>query len=271
MKPFFLLIFLSIFIEFASAQDLRTNLETAYSNFADAVKNKDADKLKKALCSYSYMTSKNELLSAQVKFPDGYFSSAPRMVMDLKKQTFLKAVENGPTANCIYYGKDAFGTATLIILKFFKEDGSWKFNTLQDKSSEDVMNKLKANDTTFLSGKTFYPDGILPATPAEIVPGEYKALLDVMGYGFNVQIKINGINQPGSFNGKGEASSDILVLGGVKKGVNTIEINVTPIPGIATQKLMINVAVVIQDQEFEVFELEDDKPAASIVKQFTAK
>src|ERR1700742_4109197 len=107
MKQFVTIIILSISVFSLPAQDLRTALEADYTTFCDAVKNKDGDKLKTAMSSYSYMTAKNEMQSAQVTFPDGYFSSAPRMVADLKKQTFIKAMENGPTANSVYYGKDA--------------------------------------------------------------------------------------------------------------------------------------------------------------------
>jgi hypothetical protein len=275
MKLFATFTILVIFISTVSGQDLRTALESDYTSFSDAVKNKDGDKLKASMSTYSYMTAKNEMQSAQVAFPDGYFSSAPRMVTDLKKQTFIKAMENGPTANSIYYGKDAFGSASLMIIKFLKENNNWKFLTVQYKSSSDIMNKLKAQDTSFLKEKDFYPNGVLPTTPAELPKGDYKGLLDIMGEGFSVQIKINGIDQPGptgvTFNGLSDGSSDILVLGGIKKGVNKIEITATPIPGKTTEKLLINIAMIMKDQEYEVFSLEDDKPAPFISKEFTVK
>jgi hypothetical protein len=276
MKLFTTLSLLVAFISTLSAQDLRTALESNYASFSEAVKNKDGDKLKASMSSYSYVTAKNEMQSAQVAFPDGYFSSAPRMVTDLKKQTFLKAIENGPTANSVYYGKDAFGSASLMIIKFLKENNSWKFMTVQYKSSEEIMNKLKAKDTSFLKNKDFYPSGVLPVAPVEMSAGDYKGLLDIMGLGFTVQVKINGINQPGpnggvTFSGLEEGSSDMLILGGIKKGVNKIEITTTPIPGKKTEKLLINVAFLMKDQEYEVFSLEEDKPAAFISKEFTVK
>jgi hypothetical protein len=275
MKLFVTLSILVTFISTISGQDLRTALENNYAAFSDAVKNKDGDKLKASMSSYSYVTAKNEMQSAQVAFPDGFFSSAPRMIADLKKQTFIRAIENGPTANSIYYGKDAFGSASLMIIKFLKENNNWKFYTVQYKSSEEIMNKLKAKDTSFLKGEDFYPNGIMPATPVEMSKGDYKGLLDIMGEGFSVQIKINGIDQPGptgvTFNGLSEGSSDILVLGGIKKGVNKIEITTTPLPGKKNEKLLINIAFIMKDQEYEVFSLEEDKPATFISKEFTVK
>ena len=274
MKLFTTLAMLLLYTTTLLAQDLRTKLETAYTLFGAAVKAKDQAKLKASMSSYSYLTAKNEIISAQVKFPDGFFSSAPRMIFDLKKQTFIKAVENGPTANSIYRGKDAFGSESLIIIHFLKEDNTWKFSGVQSKSSSDLINKLKANDTTFFKDKDFYPNGMLPVAPKEIVSIDYKGMLDVMGPGYDVQIKLNDIVQPGP-NGDGfnadQGSLNILVLGGVKKGLNKIDITITPIPGKQQKTLMMNVAVVIGENELEVFSLEEAKPAATISKEFTVK
>jgi hypothetical protein len=268
---------LTILVAFTStllAQDLRTKLETAYTLFGSAVKATDQPQLKNALSSYSYMMAKNEAVSEQVKFPDEFYSSAPRLIFDLKKQTFIKAVENGPTANSIYLGKDAFGSESLIVINFLKENDAWKFSSVQSKGSIDILNKLKAKDSTFLNDKDFYPDGIMPVTPKEIVSVDYKGMLDVMGPGYNVQIKLNDIDQPGT-TGNGfssdQGSLNVLVLGGVKKGVNKIEITVTPIKGKVQKTLMMNVAVVLGENELEVFSIEDANPAAVITKEFTVK
>ena len=207
------------------------------------------------------------MLSAQLKFPDAFFSSAPRLIYDLKNHTFVKAMENGPTANSIYIGKDAFGSESLITIKFLKENNNWKFNSVKIKISDDLNKKLKAKDSTFLTGKDFYPDGVMPVAPKEIVPGEYKALMDVMGSSYNVQIKINGIEQT-PLEGR---NSDVLIIGGLKKGINKIEIISTLLKGKSQSRLTVNVATVIEAQEFEVFSLDEATPAQSIVKEFTVK
>lgn len=274
MKLLTTLTILVVYTSTVLAQDLRTKLETAYSSFGNAVKAKDQTKLKTSVSAYNYLVAKNEAISAQVKFPDDFFSSAPRLIFDLKKQTFVKAVENGSTANSIYRGKDAFGSESLIVVHFLKENNVWKFSSIQSKGSSEILNKLKANDTTFLKGKDFYPDGIMPIVPKEIITVDYKGMLDVMGPGYSVKVKLNDIDQPGA-DGNGfssdQGSLNVLVLGGVKKGVNKIEITVTPINGKTQSTLMMNVAVVIGENELEVFSIEDAKPAAVITKEFTVK
>ncbi|HVD96584.1 MAG TPA: hypothetical protein VNB90_00175 [Cytophagaceae bacterium] len=265
MKKSLTLFLTLIFSGSMFAQDLRTQLETDYQQFVDAVKNKDGDKLKNVVSSAYYLNTKNELISAQVKFPDGFFASAPRMVYDLKKETFVKAFANGTTANSIYYGKDAFGSESLLILRFIKENEQWKFYNAQNKLSQDILAKCKAGDTTFLKTKDFYPDGNAPAVPAEITSIDFKATLDLFCEGYSVKIKINGIEQPGT----DKTTNDIVVLGGVKKGTNTIEITATPITGKTMQRVMISIAKVVNTQEYEVFSMEDTALPASIVKQFT--
>jgi hypothetical protein len=274
MKLFSTLTMLVLFTSTLLAQDLRTQLETSYNLFGSAVNAKDQTKLKNAMSSYSYLIAKNEAISGQVKFPDEFYNSAPRMIFDLKKETFIKAVENGPTANSIYLGKDAFGSQTLIVIHFLKEDDTWKFSSVQSNGAIDILNKLKAKDSTFLNDKDFYPDGSMPVTPNEITSVDYKGMLDVMGPGYNVQIKLNDIDQPGTL-GNGfnsdQGYQNVLVLGGVKKGVNKIEITVTPIKGKVQKTLLMNVAVVLGENELEVFSIEDANPATIITKEFTVK
>ncbi|MFL5730528.1 MAG: hypothetical protein ACJ75J_13660, partial [Cytophagaceae bacterium] len=201
------------------------------------------------------------------KFPDDVFKMAPMMTIDLKKLKFLKANENGPTANLVYYGKGTMGDDAFIIIKFLKENNQWKFEGVDEKGNEDLVKKMKAKDMSFLNSKDFKPNGVMPVTPKEVAAGDYQAMVDIMNYGYKSQIFINGVEQNGSENG----SSSSMIMGGLKKGMNTIEITLKPIEGKDASSLHVHVRALINGEEKEVFTLEEAKPGLSIKKEFEVK
>jgi len=265
MKQFFSTILLAFFVMQLSAQGLRSQLEASYLAYTDAVKTKDINKLKSSMSSASYVAIKNELLSAQAK-PDVYFATAPRNVFDLTKQLFLKASEKGNTATSVYYGKDAFKTESVLLIHFIKENGAWKYHSLQNKMTVEQLAKLRTTmDTTFLSTKEYLPDGIVPPTPVEIGSVEVKGMIDILAKGYSVKIKINGIEQADL----NKNTNDVIVIGGLKTGVNTIEIETTPVG--KPERLMINVAKVVNTLKYEVYSLDSVTPPASVKKEFIVK
>src|ERR1700751_1003872 len=126
------------------AQELKIKLVSSYNAFSEAIKTKDADKLKNTLSSFSYMNMKNQLLSAGMKFPDDFFAGGSEMLTDISKLTYIKTLNNGPTASIIYTGKDKYGEQVLYILKFLEENKVWKFNVSDEESSDELTKKLKA-------------------------------------------------------------------------------------------------------------------------------
>lgn len=175
-----------------NAQDLRTQLEVSYKAFTEAVKAKDAQKLKSTLSTSAYINIKNQLLSSGAKFPDDFFQGADEMQTNLNKLIYIKAVSNGPSAYCVYWGKDTYEETNLYIFKFLEENKTWKFNMMSEEGSEELTKKLNAKDFSFLSGKKYQPDGILPPIPKEISSGDYKAVIDISASGYEVEVSING-------------------------------------------------------------------------------
>lgn len=269
MKQLFLpLSFILFSIMSSYGQDpLRAKLDASYIAFTDALQAKDDLKLKNSLSSYSYMNMKNQIASSGGKFPDYIYQMAPMMTMDLKKLKFLKASENGPTANSVYYGKGPMGDEAFIIIKYLKENNQWKFEGVEEKGNETLIKKMKAKDMSFLNTKEFQPNGIMPATPKEVTAGDYKAMVDIMSYGYKSAIMINGAEQKGSDGG----SSSSMVMGGIKKGMNTIEIKLTPLAGKEPGTLRVTVRALINDEEKEVFNMAEEKPTMTIKKEFEVK
>jgi hypothetical protein len=262
-KIIFVLLICSLSVKI-QAQDLRTKLDGSYKNFMNAVKSKDADKLKSSLSAYAYMSIKNQMSSAGAKFPDDFFAAAPKMLTNLDKLQFCKVVKNGPTAYSIYWGKDKFSDTSLFIFKFLKENEEWKFNMAEEKGSKEISKSIREGDFSFLDTKKYQPDGIVPVTPVEVTAGDYKGMVDVMCYGYEVQVSINGVFQKlvkgGSYSG--------MIMGGIKKGKNKIELTIKPIEGEDPSTLRVTVRGLIKEKEKEVFTLEEKTPAATIVKEF---
>ncbi len=250
------------------SQDLRAKLEASYKAFSEAIKAKDAEKLKASLSSYAYMNVKNQLLSSGAKFPDALFAMGPMILQNISKLQYRKAIQNGPTAYCIYSGKDEFGETGISIFKFLEENGSWKFNMEQKLSSDEIAKAVKANDFSFLEKEDKYkPDGVMPVVPAEIIPGDYKAMLDVMCYGYEVQATVNGNVQSLV---KGGSSSGAL-MGGLKKGTNKIILTVKPIEGKEPSSITVTIRALVKGDEKEVFKLNEESPAATITKEFVVE
>ena len=250
-----------------NAQELRSKLENVYKAFSEAMKNKDGEKLKTTLSSYAYMNIKNEMLSSGEKFPADFFVGAAEMQNDLSKLTFIKVLTNGPTANCIYYGKDKYGETNLYILKFLQENNEWRFNLMEESGSDNLAKNIKANDFSFLTQKSYQPDGIVPQTPKEIVPGDYKAMLDISASGFVIEVSVNGVFQEklseGSYSG--------LVMGGIKKGTNTIEIKILGKNKESLFPISVKIRALVNEEEKEVFLFKEKIPANIITKEFVVQ
>jgi len=249
------------------AEDLREKLETNYLSFAEALKAKDSEKLKTTISTHNYVLLKNQLVSSKAKFPDDLFQMAPTMVVNLKKLKFLKTTEKGPTANAVYFGKTPVGDNEFVILKFVKEGNDWKYDGEAEKQSDELKQKLSAKDLSFLNEKDFLPSGVMPATPKEVTPLDYKGVIDVSGVGYRVTVKVNGVEQFTIEDGK----QSTLILGGLKKGYNSIDLKITPIHGKEQEKVSVSIKGFLRKGVSEVFAMEQDKPSLMITKEFEIK
>lgn len=246
-----------------AAQELRAKLEASYKAFTQALEAKDSTKLKNALSSYAYMSIKNQLISSDLKFPEDFFAHSAEIEVDLKKLKYIKAVSKGPTAYSFYAGKED-GENMLFIFSFLEENGQWKFNLLKGEGSETLSKKIGAGDFSFLADKKYQPDGILPATPKAIAKGDYRAVLDISTGGYEVEVWVNGVLQKkteaGSYSG--------AILGGIKKGVNTVEITILAKRKESMFPLSVAVRALVGEEEKEVFTFKDKAPSGTIKKDF---
>lgn len=268
MKRFFIALILFCVFQTVHAQELRSKLETSYNSFAQAIKTKDGEKLKASLSSFAFLNIKNQMLSVGAKFPDDFFGEdSQEALSDLTKLTYIKTLSKGSTAYCIYWGKDKYQETTLYIFKYLEENNVWKFNLLQQNGSEEITKNIAAKNYTFLSEPRYQPDGVMPETPKEIVPGDYKAVLDISASGYELEVFVNGVSQKkieeGSFSG--------MIMGGVKKGKNSIEIKVIGKKKDSMFPVSVTVRALIDDKEGTVFSFKQKDPTGNLTQEFVVK
>ncbi len=262
MPRVILILSVLLFSSTLSAQDLRIAMEASYNIFTNSLKAKDATKFKSAVSNASYMKMKNAMTSSKSAFPETFFESTEDYTLNFTTLQFLKAIENGATGNLIYYDNTE---ENVILLKFTKEAGAWKFSELESYGTQEIANRMKKKDLSFLDEKKFKPNGIIAIVPQEIKSVDYIAMIDIAGE-YKVSISLNGIEQESTNGG----SKSGLLIGGVKKGKNTIVIKLTPLEGVKGSGLSISVRSFIQENPKEVFLLKSATPSTTITKEFVA-
>jgi len=246
-----------------NAQDLRKIMEAGFNAFTGALNTKDAVKFKNSLSASSYMKMKNMMLSAKQEFPQTIFESADDYKLDFTKLQFIKTIENGPTGNLIYYDTEG---ENIILLKFIKEGTAWKFSELESYGTAEIAKKMKAKDMSFLESEKFKPNGVAPAVQKELKSVDYMAMLDRTG-DYKISIWVNGIEQESTNGG----SKSGLLMGGVKKGKNTIEIKLSALEGGKGGSLSVSIRAILGDVPKEVFAVKAAAPATVITKEFTVQ
>jgi hypothetical protein len=246
-----------------NAQDLRKIMEASFNAFTNALNTKDAIKFKNSLSASSYMNMKNMMLSAKQEFPQTIFESANDYKLDFTKLQFIKTIENGPTGNLIYYDTEG---ENVILLKFVKEETAWKFSEMESYGTAEIAKKMKAKDMSFLEDKKFKPQGVAPVVQKEVKSVDYMAMLDRTG-DYKISIWINGIEQESTNGG----SKSGLLMGGVKKGKNTIEIKLSSLEGGKGGSLSVSIRAVLGNAPKEVLVVKEAAPATVITKEFTVQ
>jgi hypothetical protein len=233
----------------SSPVDLKTSLEMSYKNFTSAYLTKDAMKLKSSTSKFWWINTKNMVLSSGSEFPKILFE-AGETPPDVGKVKFLKACENGSTAQLVYWSE---AENSVLMLRFNKEENGWKFNELVYRSNE-ATDKIAKGDLSPLETQEFLPTGIAIPVPEEIVFADFVGMLDVSAIGCKVMLKVNGIEQRIVEN----KSSSGIIIGGVKKNNNTLEfVTVAAGDGNSSRSVKISVRARINNEAKEVFNFQE--------------
>jgi hypothetical protein len=237
----------------APAQDtrptVRATLERAYEKWRSAMLQRDSRAWAASVTTYRHIITRNLIVSQRKPFPDAIFAvpMAPPAIDGLR---LLEAQAVGPTAHLLYFGKVEIGTEgdvpdNVLMLKFFNEDGLWKFDSsklLQLSEQPDLRAQLQKGGTpAFLDYPEFTPPGKLPAVPPVCKPPQHVTGCTVQSYGYETRMNINGFDYPVLI----DQAEKMLVIGGLNNGANTVKLSIkrTDIPKDAERLLQVDLFI----------------------------
>lgn len=233
--------------EAKKSENLRHELEKSYQDFTTAIKSKNEELLKNSMTSYRYNRARNAIISQKSKFPDHFFDIY--IINDMKTFHFIASIQKDATANLIYFGEAGEGFTSkgdpyrvFRVIKFTKEDGSWKHNGILEFGDEVFVYSPKSSEEEnihYLQSTDAMPDGIIQPTPKPCPQPDYVAILNVTVNNVDAIVNINGYDYEKKH---GEyPSMSHLIYGGLKEGANTLSINSTPIENTTEQNLTVSI------------------------------
>lgn len=222
-----------------AAQDsgLRAALESVYVSWKQAVSQKDVVRWGAATSRYRQMCLRNQVVSLKQPWPQAVFKSFFR-APDLAKLRFVDASASGAVARLVYFGRVDFGfiegeitPENPLMLYFLKEDGVWKFNTIQyvNLGNDDALKQdIRAGGRQWLLREDFVLDSRPPTMPKPCPVPYQVGMVSVLATGCRVTVEVNeGLHSETVEN----TAADHVIVGGLRKGVN--KISVYPLPGAA--------------------------------------
>lgn len=217
----------------AQESDLTLKLERAYTQWKAAVEARDAHAWAAAITMHRQVITRNTVISQGLAFPKSVFDTmlAPA---DTKKLRLLEAQAVGDTAHLLYFGQVNMGgdpdqiPHNLLMLKFFRQDGMWKFDSnklIQLGSQPELREKLlRREPADFLDLPEFTPPGKAPATPQIAPQPDYITGCTVQSIGYETEIQVNGYDHFAA-----ASVMKFFILGGLKQGGNKIMISAKPL------------------------------------------
>jgi len=255
---------------------LRRSLEGLYESWRSALAKKDLAAWEQVTALSRQIQIRNRIVSEKAPFPRAFFDD-PIQAPSLGGLVALGCFNRGETATSVYFGKADFGlgvdpsqiTDNLLVLAFMKDDGIWKFDKLRIVkigNDGEILLKIRNQDFSFLKGIEFQPPLSVPPIPQPVNQPDYIAELWITSIGYEVEIIVNGNLSATIIN----ASSKELVIGGVQRGKNSIEIKTKPlteIKGNGTPKVEVAIYAQIKKGNIKrVYHYRPEEDIEAIVK-----
>ena len=206
---------------------LQRSLEAAYGQWRQSMLRKDYQGWKRTTAYARQIETRNVVVSKKEKFPAAVFAlpMKPPAIAGLRA---LSARAKGPTATAVYYGKVNFDVGgqppshSLLVLRYLKEGTQWKFYrmALMSQLPGEVIGNIRANKLDFLKEPEFQPVGRGPKIQQPCPVPDYVTDVHIISLGFETEVTINGISEHATSDHFGTQ----LVIGGLKKGNNSIQI-----------------------------------------------
>jgi len=213
----------------AQEPELKSTLESAYKRWSIAVENKNATAWASAITMYRQVTTRNLIVSQGSAFPKAVFETTISPA-DTSNLRLLEAQAVGDTAHLLYFGKVNVGGEVadlpdnLLMLKFFKDKGQWKFDSnkiIHLRTRPDLLEKLKQGGAPdFLDLPEFTPPGKAPTMPTICPAPQHISGGTIQSIGYETEVKINGFDYYVKDN-----VLKVFVIGGLSNGANQISLN----------------------------------------------
>lgn len=240
--------------DFLMAQKMPQEADKVYKDMSQAILNRDIKLLEDIMSKGGFIELRNRALSIGVKFPEEVFDMLNSSLLDFNKLTFIKYSKRGVTVNAYYTYAENGTVSSIITLRMVEEDKKLKLVSLVNHDAKDYVVNLYQKDYSFLDQPEYQPTGVVPATPEPIESIDYLAKFDLYCYGYIVSLNINSRMQVENVT-NGLSGT---VIGGIKKGENTIEMTLKKIDLDEKEKPFIAVRAYINGEEKEVFYLNEE-------------
>lgn len=214
-------------------QPLQPVLERAYNRWRGAMINQDARAWAGSITKYRQVLTRNMIVSQRKAFPASVFQ-VPLDPPAIDGLRLLEAQAVGPTAHLLYFGKVNVGgdpseiPDSVLMLKFFKEEGGWKFDSsklLKLQDQPELRDQLKkGGKPDFLDYPDFTPPGKVPPVPELCNPPENVGGCTLQTFGYETKMTLNGFAYPVM----ADQVEKLLVTGGLNNGVNNLVLHVKP-------------------------------------------
>jgi hypothetical protein len=244
----------------------RAVLESAYGEFIAALDKQDHDAFRESVSSRMYADVHNSYASMGKKIGPDHFKSMTEFLPKLEKFEFLELRQIGPTAGLLYSqvlagDGDDKDFMEFVFLKFVNEGNGWRFHGADSHAEEKVASDgtLASYDFTKLDERMAINGKLAPA-PALREPVEVAGYCQVLTYGYETEVTING-GQSEKFSG---GSIFQIIPQGLLRGENTVEVRFKPIE----ENPMIGpkVAIRVRGDEGQVRELIEIAPEAEEIE-----
>lgn len=266
-RALFLLLFSSLIAPLHGKETagLQQDLLKVYQTWRQTMIRKDYKSWKQVTAYARQIETRNLVVSQKKRFPSAMFA-LPMKPPAIERLRLLQVNEKGPTAVAIFYGKadldvKAAAPNSLLVLRYLKEGNQWKFYrlALMSQLPPEVIADVSANTLGFLKDAVFQPSGRSPNVQKPCEIPDYIADIHLITYGFDTSVTVNGI----STHEASDTHGTQLVIGGLRNGKNTIEVEGKRLRGSAKGKKSLKVSVHLKtgnrkSPAVQVFEFKPD-------------
>lgn len=217
--------------------DLRLTLEKIYSEWRSALLARNLTAWRTCTTTYRQTLTRNLIVSQKQRYPDAVFA-LPVTPPDVRHLKLMEVEAVGDTAHLIFFGRIDLGLEregggdvpeNLIVLKYFKEQGQWKFDSskfLNLADNPDLRAACQRGDKEWTKHPPFNPPGVAPAVPPLCKEPEKVSALRIQAYGYEVVASVNGYDNTPVI----DAAEQQLIIGGLLRGENALKLKVKELP-----------------------------------------